>query len=116
MPQLFKSETGVELMTVTLVTKKRATRLGVWFFLLASCWTILITALAWWDYWRSCAAAVAIARYTAGESIDKDLLYRRWTGIHSEVSVPITATTPPSPYAAQAIRVPKTAGNVGTAY
>ena len=49
------------------------------------CWTVLIAVLAVWDYWAGCSTALAIARATAGDSIDKDLLYRRWASVHSGV-------------------------------
>ena len=43
---------------------------------------------------------MAIARFTAGDSIDKDLLYRRWAGVHSGV-MPAAAETRPNSHLAQ---------------
>jgi len=47
--------------------------LGVAFF-----WSIVIVALAAWNYWQSYTATVEIARSSAYESYSKDLVYRRW--------------------------------------
>ena len=67
--------------------------LGVAFF-----WSIVIVALAAWNYWQSYTSTVDVARSSANQSYSKDLVYRRWATVYGGVYAPITPETPPNPY------------------
>jgi PAS domain S-box-containing protein len=66
------------IATASSVAGKGAIRLRAWFLVVASCWTILMALMAGWDYREGYSGALAIAKAAAGDSIAKDLLYRRW--------------------------------------
>lgn len=73
-------------------------RLNTIFLGLAFFWSLVIAALAVWNYWQSYTATVEVARSSAVQSYSKDLVYRSWASGHGGVYAPITPETPPSPY------------------
>jgi signal transduction histidine kinase/CheY-like chemotaxis protein/HPt (histidine-containing phosphotransfer) domain-containing protein len=89
------------MTTASSTARKGKTHLDRSFLLVSSCWTVLIAALAGWDYRESYSSVLAITRSAADVSFSKDQLDRRWANVHGEVYVPITAQTPPNPYLAR---------------
>lgn len=73
-------------------------RLNTVFLRLVVFWSVLIVALAAWNYWQLYASTVELARSSAYESYKKDLVYRRWATLHGGVYVPVTPDMPPNPY------------------
>lgn len=73
-------------------------RLNTIFLGLALFWSLVIIALAVWNHWQSYTATVEVARSSALQSYNKDLLYRHWATLHGGVYAPITPETPPNPY------------------
>ena len=71
-------------------------RLDNVFLVLVVFWSAAIVGFASWNYWRSHAATVGVARTFADESFRKDLIFRRWGAGHGGVYVPVTAETPPN--------------------
>jgi PAS domain S-box-containing protein len=79
---------------------EKSPRLRSWFLPLAAGWTILIVALAGWNFYQDRLAVLAIIHSAANDSFNKDILFRHWASIHGGVYVPITDLTPPNPYLA----------------
>jgi len=73
-------------------------RLNTIFLGLAFFWSLVIIALAVWNYWQSYTATVEVARSSALQSYSKDRVYRHWVTLHGGVYAPITPETPPNPY------------------
>jgi len=67
--------------------------IAVFFF-----WSILLCALALWNYAHTRRTAKDIGLNHAIASFEKDLVYRRWASQHGGVYVPSTDQTPPNPY------------------
>ncbi|MDR9500157.1 MAG: PAS domain-containing protein, partial [Desulfurivibrionaceae bacterium] len=70
------------------------------FLLIFLFWTLVMTFLAVWHYNHERQAALENARTAARQSFSKDRVTRRWASGHGGVYVPVSATTPPSPYLA----------------
>lgn len=73
-------------------------RLNIFFLGLVVFWSVVIVALAAWNYWQSYTATVEIARSSANQGCSKDLAYRSWATMHGGVYVPMTPKTPSNPY------------------
>lgn len=71
---------------------------GISFFLIMLFWTLLIVALAIWNYYQNHRAVLHEAQIAARYSFGKDLTFRRWATAHGGVYVPVTEETPPNPY------------------
>jgi diguanylate cyclase (GGDEF)-like protein len=68
------------------------------FFLIAFSWTILIVIQGGWSYRQAYNTAFGIALAGAGDTFNRDLVYRRWAAVHGGVYVPVTPAMPPNPY------------------
>jgi len=75
-------------------------RLYRFFLSLAFVWSMMLLALAGWDYRESYSSVLQTALSTVRESYDKDLVFRQWATMHGGVYVPVTPQTPPNPYLA----------------
>jgi len=73
-------------------------RLNTIFLGLAFFWSLVIGALAVWNYSQSYTATVEVARSSANQGYTKDLVYRHWATRHGGVYAPITPESPPNPY------------------
>lgn len=62
-------------------------------------WSVMVVALAGWNYWEDYSLAFVTAQASARESYSKDLLWH-WAIMNGGVYVPITRETPPNPYLA----------------
>lgn len=70
------------------------------FMLAALFWTLTIGAMAGWHHYSDYQATMENARTAARQSVSNDLTVRRWASEHGGIYVPISPTTPPSPYLA----------------
>ncbi|MFZ5774112.1 MAG: ATP-binding protein [Thermodesulfobacteriota bacterium] len=63
-------------------------------------WSAMVGGSALWQSRLLREGSIGQARIQARDSVDKDLLYRRWASMHGGVYVPATEKTPPNPYLA----------------
>jgi PAS domain S-box-containing protein len=63
-------------------------------------WTAVCAGSIAYHVYDSKRHITALARETAMESVEKDLLYRYWAAGHGGIYVPVTETTKPNPYLA----------------
>jgi diguanylate cyclase (GGDEF)-like protein len=68
------------------------------FYLFFIFWTVLVLALALWNFQSIKSMQENIALTAARHSIGKDLTYRRWATNHGGVYVPVSDRIRPSPY------------------
>ncbi len=65
---------------------------------LAAAWTVVAAAEIAWQLSQDRAKTLDVARIQAGDSFDKDLVYRRWAAGYGGVYVPVSEEMPPNPY------------------
>ncbi len=61
-------------------------------------WTVAMALSCLWNISQEKATLKAIALHQAIQSLEKDIIYRRWGALHGGVYVPATPATPPNPY------------------
>src|SRR3989304_4360776 len=61
-------------------------------------WTVLVGSSLSWYFYEEHKHTIIDAETRARESINKDLVFRRWATGHGGVYVPATEETPPNPY------------------
>ncbi|WP_305043948.1 ATP-binding protein [Geoalkalibacter sp.] len=71
---------------------------GISFLFIALFWTLVLGALAGWNYYQTYQFALENARTAARHGVGKDRTFRRWATGHGGVYVPVTEKTPPNPY------------------
>jgi two-component sensor histidine kinase len=64
------------------------------FFVLFTCWTVLVIALAFWDYFRTNNFILETVQHLAWDSLSRDFAFRRWAAIHEGAHVPLAPQTP----------------------
>ena len=74
----------------------RRIRLFAW--ILALCWTLLIVASWFWNFYAEQKVLHKIALAEAHTVIERDALYRRWGTANGHVYVATTPQSPPNPY------------------
>ncbi len=63
-------------------------------------WTLVILLVLFWHLFEIHNNTTKVAHFSAVQSFEKDLVYRRWASSHGGVYVPATDDTPPNPYLA----------------
>lgn len=61
-------------------------------------WSAAIAVSFCWGLYHVRTSSKELELNQAIQSLDKDLLYRRWASMHGGVYVPVTEKTPPNPY------------------
>ncbi|ALC17256.1 sensor diguanylate cyclase/phosphodiesterase, GAF domain-containing [Desulfuromonas soudanensis] len=61
-------------------------------------WTLCIGASLAWNLVQNHRTILGIARNSARNAFDKDLLYRRWGALYGPVYLPVSPQVPPNPY------------------
>ena len=69
-------------------------------WILIGVWTLVAAASLGWNLLQDREEALRVARNIALTNYERDVLYRRWAAAHGGVYVPVTPTTPPTPYLA----------------
>lgn len=67
---------------------------------LLAVWTAVVGGIAAWELRDEANHVLEIARGEARSALEKNLVFSRWATNHGGVYVPVTETTPPSPYLA----------------
>jgi PAS domain S-box-containing protein len=70
------------------------------YFLLCLAWTLVLLFSFLLDSWLGKEEIRKLALTAAQASYNKDIVYRRWAAGHGGVYVPVSETTPPSPWLA----------------
>lgn len=61
-------------------------------------WTILVVISLFWNILRNSEQIIEVAKQGARESIEKDIVFRRWNSKMEGVYGKISKETPPNPY------------------
>ncbi len=77
---------------------KESKNLRRYIIILGLAWTTAILLVFSWHLWEVYENTLKTARIQANDSLEKDLVYRRWAASHGGVYVPATKETPPNPY------------------
>ncbi len=75
-----------------------ARRIRLFYWILFTCWTLLIAASWCWNYQTEQLFFQKVATAEARAVIERDTLYRRWAATRGGVYVPVSPTSPPNKY------------------
>ncbi|NTV50735.1 MAG: DUF3365 domain-containing protein [Geobacteraceae bacterium] len=73
-------------------------RIRLFTWILGLCWTLLIAASWFWNFYAEQKVLHKIALAEARTVIKRDALYRRWGAVNGHVYVAVTKQSPPNPY------------------
>ncbi|NLH51012.1 MAG: DUF3365 domain-containing protein [Myxococcales bacterium] len=90
--------TGGQVSSPSSKYLKESVNLRRYVILLGALWSAAILIVFCWHLWEVYGNTLKAARIQAGDSFEKDLVYRRWAAEHGGVYVPPTKETPPNPY------------------
>ncbi len=73
-------------------------RIGWVLCLIIAAWSLLVVGIYVWDSSESYKAEMKTAIFAARDSINKDVIYRRWSAMQGGVYVLVSKRVPPNPY------------------